>query len=90
MSVRRSVRSCAIVAVVAAASVTQVSAQPASDEWHVLVAPYLMGAAMGGTTTVRGVDVDSISQHRTSSPTCSSARWVSRWRARATGDSAPT
>jgi opacity protein-like surface antigen len=56
--VRRSVRSCAIVAVVAAASVTQVSAQPAGDEWNVLVAPYLMGAAMGGTTTVRGVDVD--------------------------------
>ena len=55
---KRSVRLCVIVAVVAAASVTQVSAQPAGDEWNVLVAPYLMGAAMSGTTTVRGVDVD--------------------------------
>jgi len=34
------------------------AAQPAPDEWNVLVAPYLMGAAMSGTTTVRGVDVD--------------------------------
>lgn len=42
---------------VTAASVTQASAQPAGDECDVFVAPYLMGAAMSGTSTVRGVDV---------------------------------
>ena len=46
------------VVTVVAASVTSASAQPARDEWSVFVAPYLMGAAMSGTTTVRGVDVD--------------------------------
>jgi opacity protein-like surface antigen len=56
--VKQSVSLCAIVAVVTAASLTQASAQPAGDEWDVLVAPYLMGAAMGGTSTVRGVDVN--------------------------------
>ena len=55
---RQSVRLCVIVAVVVAASVTHGSAQTAGDEWNVLVAPYLMGAAMSGTTTVRGLDVD--------------------------------
>ncbi|MGE5833560.1 MAG: hypothetical protein ACM4AI_03695 [Acidobacteriota bacterium] len=49
---------CLAVVTVAAASVTSASAQPARDEWSVFVAPYLMGAAMTGTTTVRGVDVD--------------------------------
>ena len=48
----------AIVAVVVAGSTTPAVAQPASDEWKVLVAPYLMGAAMSGATTVRGVTVD--------------------------------
>ena len=33
-------------------------AQTQSDEWDVFVAPYLMGAAMSGTTAVRGVEVD--------------------------------
>jgi hypothetical protein len=33
-------------------------AQPSRDEWNVFVAPYLMGAAMSGATTVRGVEVD--------------------------------
>src|SRR5512145_2519695 len=28
------------------------------DDWHVTVAPYLMGASMNGTTTVRGVEAD--------------------------------
>ena len=42
----------------AAASATPAAAQPASDEWQVLVAPYLMGAAMSGATTVRGREVD--------------------------------
>jgi opacity protein-like surface antigen len=58
VSVKQSVRVYVIAAVVTAASIAQVSAQPAADEWSVLVAPYLMGAAMGGKTTVRGVDVD--------------------------------
>ena len=48
----------AAAAMVAGLSVTPASAQSAPDEWNVLVAPYLMGAAMSGTTTVRGVDVD--------------------------------
>jgi opacity protein-like surface antigen len=56
--VKQSVRRCAAVAALTAASVAQASAQPAGDEWDVFVAPYLMGAAMSGTTTVRGVDVD--------------------------------
>jgi hypothetical protein len=45
-------------AVVTAVAVTPAAAQPAGDEWNVRVAPYLMGAAMSGTTTVRGADVD--------------------------------
>lgn len=45
-------------AVVATVAATPAAAQPASDEWNVLVAPYLLGAAMSGTTTVRGVGVD--------------------------------
>jgi hypothetical protein len=40
------------------AAATPAAAQPASDDWQVLVAPYLMGAAMSGETTVRGVTVD--------------------------------
>jgi hypothetical protein len=48
----------AVMAVCAGASATPAAAQPANDEWNVLVAPYLMGAAMSGATTVRGVEVD--------------------------------
>ena len=47
-----------VVVVVVAGFPASATAQPADDEWNVLVAPYLMGAAMSGTTTVRGVDVD--------------------------------
>ena len=46
----------AIVAVVGASS--PAVAQTASEDWKVAVAPYLMGAAMNGTTTVRGNDVN--------------------------------
>ena len=35
------------------------AAQAADDQWTVTVAPYFMGASMNGTTTVRGVDVDT-------------------------------
>jgi len=48
----------AVVAVFAAASWTPASAQASGDEWDVFVAPYLMGAAMSGTTAVRGLEVD--------------------------------
>ena len=48
----------AVVAVFAAASWTPASAQASGDEWDVFVAPYLMGAAMNGTTAVRGLEVD--------------------------------
>ena len=48
----------AVLALVLAASVTPAHAQPASDEWQVFVTPYLMGAAMSGTTTVRGAQLD--------------------------------
>jgi hypothetical protein len=48
----------AIVAVIVTGSATAAAAQPSRDEWNVFVAPYLMGAAMSGATTVRGVEVD--------------------------------
>jgi opacity protein-like surface antigen len=48
----------AVVAVCLVGWATPATAQPAGDEWSVFVAPYLMGAAMGGKTTVRGVDVE--------------------------------
>jgi hypothetical protein len=56
--VKRHIGLCVVIAVVAAGSVTPAVAQPAGDEWNVLVAPYLMGAAMSGATTVRGAEVD--------------------------------
>ena len=34
------------------------AAQPASDEWEFTVMPYLMGAAISGTQTIRGRDVE--------------------------------
>jgi hypothetical protein len=34
------------------------SAQPASDAWQVTVEPYLMGAAMSGTSGVRGLEAE--------------------------------
>jgi hypothetical protein len=48
----------AIVAVIVTGSATAAAAQPSHDEWNVFVAPYLMGAAMSGATTVRGAEVD--------------------------------
>lgn len=48
----------AAIAILAGYSSPAAAQQPASDEWQVLVAPYLMGAAMGGATTVRGFEVD--------------------------------
>jgi hypothetical protein len=34
------------------------SAQPGSDAWQVTVEPYLMGAAMSGTSGVRGIEAE--------------------------------
>jgi hypothetical protein len=56
--VRRGVLLWAAVALVAAGAWTPAAAQAPSDEWDVLVAPYFMGAAMSGATTVRGREVD--------------------------------
>jgi hypothetical protein len=43
---------------VVVAAATPAYAQQTSDKWQVYVAPYLMGASMNGTTTVRGATVD--------------------------------
>ena len=40
-----------------AGSWAPVSAQTADEGWNVLVAPYLMGAAMNGTTGIDGFTV---------------------------------
>lgn len=45
-------------AVILVGASAPVGAQTASDEWQVVVAPYLMGASMGGATTVRGLDAN--------------------------------
>jgi hypothetical protein len=50
-----------LLAAIAAASLVPVSpasAQPASDTWHVTVEPYLMGAAMSGTSGVKGFEAE--------------------------------
>jgi hypothetical protein len=43
---------------VASGAWTPAAAQVPSDKWDVTVAPYFMGAAMSGTTTVRGREVE--------------------------------
>jgi hypothetical protein len=48
----------AAVALVAAGASTPAFAQAPSGGWDVTVAPYFMGAAMSGSTTVRGRDLD--------------------------------
>lgn len=50
--------SLSVLAVLLGTAATPVLAQPSGDEWQVVVAPYLMGAAMSGTTTLRGRDAD--------------------------------
>jgi hypothetical protein len=44
--------------VLVSGSWTPASAQSSTDGWDVTVAPYVMGAAMSGATTVRGLEVD--------------------------------
>ena len=80
----------AVVAVGIAGSATPATAQSTSDKWNGFVAPYLMGAAMSGETTVRGVGIDIDASASDVFSTCSSVRWGSRWPGRAIGDSAPT
>jgi hypothetical protein len=48
----------AAVVLIASGAWTPAAAQAPSDKWEVTVAPYFMGAAMSGTTTVRGRDVE--------------------------------
>jgi hypothetical protein len=48
----------AIIVLVASGAWTPASAQAPSDKWDVTVAPYFMGAAMSGTTAVRGREVE--------------------------------
>jgi hypothetical protein len=55
---KRRVSLWAVIAVIAAGSWTEAAAQAGSDDWDVLVAPYLMGASMSGATTVRGLSID--------------------------------
>ena len=57
--VKRNIGLFAVVAVMVAGAATSAAAQPpVDDKWNVLVAPYLMGAAMSGTTAVRSLEVD--------------------------------
>jgi hypothetical protein len=49
---------CEVVAVLTIGSWSSANAQQADDTWDVLVAPYVMGAAMSGATIVRGAEVD--------------------------------
>jgi len=56
--VKRRVIPGTIIALVACGGWTPAAAQVPSDKWDVTVAPYFMGAAMSGTTAVRGRDVD--------------------------------
>ena len=48
----------ATVVLIASSAGTPAAAQTPSDKWDVTVAPYFMGAAMSGTTAVRGREVD--------------------------------
>jgi hypothetical protein len=48
----------ATVALLVSGAWTSALAQAPSDTWDVTVAPYFMGAAMSGTTTVRGREVN--------------------------------
>jgi hypothetical protein len=48
----------AAVVLIASGAWTPAFAQAPSDKWEVTVVPYFMGAAMSGTTTVRGREVD--------------------------------
>lgn len=52
------VRVAVVVCVLLGAAVVPAGAQSAPDRWQVTVAPYLLGAALGGTVGVRGLDAE--------------------------------
>ena len=55
----RKIRIASFVLVLAIMSTAPAAAQaPAADSWKVTIAPYLLGAAMSGTTTVKGQELD--------------------------------
>jgi hypothetical protein len=56
--VERRVCLSAAVVLIASGAWAPAFAQAPSDKWDVTVAPYFMGAAMSGTTTVRGRQLD--------------------------------
>jgi hypothetical protein len=56
--VKRDVHLVAVVLLVTAGASAPAFAQAPSDGWDVTVAPYFMGAAMSGSTTVRGREVE--------------------------------
>jgi hypothetical protein len=55
---KRTVGLWATVALILSGAGTPAAAQTPSDKWDVTVAPYFMGAAMSGTTAVRGREVE--------------------------------
>lgn len=55
---KRRVHLWATVVLIASGAGTPAAAQVPSDKWDVTVAPYFMGAAMSGTTAVRGREVE--------------------------------
>ena len=59
--------SCTVVAMIVAGSRMPAAAQQSNDEWRVLVEPYMMGAAMNGTTTIGGAKSISMRRRLTSS-----------------------
>jgi hypothetical protein len=56
--VKRRVALWAVIVLMASGAWTPAAGQVPSDKWDVTVAPYFMGAAMSGTTAVRGREVD--------------------------------
>jgi hypothetical protein len=54
----RSLRRFVLCIVLAALAATPSFAQAPADRWQVTVAPYFMGAAMNGTTAVKGQELD--------------------------------
>jgi opacity protein-like surface antigen len=47
-----------VVAAIVAGTWVPAAAQTAGEEWDVVIAPYILGASMSGSTTVRGREVD--------------------------------
>jgi len=56
--VKNKVHFLSAIALLVVATAAPAAAQAPSDKWEVTVAPYFMGAAMSGATTVRGRELD--------------------------------